>query len=70
MEYITLKNGVSVPKLGLGTWYLGEKLSAREEEIRALQTGIEQGMTLIDTAEMYGGTGQGRKDPGLGCVQF
>lgn len=54
MEYITLKNGVSVPKLGLGTWYLGEKLSAREEEIRALQTGIEQGMTLIDTAEMYG----------------
>ena len=54
MEYITLKNGVSVPKLGLGTWYLGEKLSAREEEIRALQTGIEHGMTLIDTAEMYG----------------
>ena len=35
MEYITLKNGVSVPKLGLGTWYLGEKLSSREEEIRA-----------------------------------
>ena len=54
MEYIILKNGVSVPKLGLGTWYLGEKLSAREEEIRALQTGIKQGMTLIDTAEMYG----------------
>ena len=54
MEYITLKNGALIPKLGLGTWYLGEKLSAREEEIRALQTGIEQGMTLIDTAEMYG----------------
>lgn len=54
MEYITLKNGASVPKLGLGTWYLGEKLSVREEEIRALQTGIEHGMTLIDTAEMYG----------------
>ena len=54
MKYLTLKNGTSVPRLGLGTWYLGEKLSAREEEIRALQTGIENGMTLIDTAEMYG----------------
>lgn len=54
MEYITLKNGTQVPKLGLGTWYLGEKLSVREEEIRALHTGVENGMTLIDTAEMYG----------------
>lgn len=54
MEYITLKNGMSVPQLGMGTWYLGEKLSAREEEIHALQTGIQNGMTLIDTAEMYG----------------
>lgn len=54
MEYITLRNGMSVPKLGMGTWYLGENLSAREEEIHALQTGIQNGMTLIDTAEMYG----------------
>lgn len=54
MEYITLKNGMTVPKLGIGTWYLGENLSAREEEIRAIKTGIENGMTLIDTAEMYG----------------
>ena len=43
MEYITLRNGMSVPKLGMGTWYLGEKLSARKEEIRALHffTGVE-----------------------------
>ena len=54
MEHLTLSNGIVVPRLGMGTWYLGEKLSAREEEIRALQTGIENGMTLIDTAEMYG----------------
>lgn len=54
MEYITLKNNSRVPKLGMGTWYLGEKLSVREEEIRAIRIGIENGMTLIDTAEMYG----------------
>ena len=51
MEYITLKNGVSVPKLGLGTWYLGEKLSAREEATRALPPGRQQGLALIATAE-------------------
>lgn len=54
MEYITLKNKMQVPRLGLGTWYLGEKLSVREEELQAIRTGIENGMTLIDTAEMYG----------------
>ena len=54
MEYITLKNKIQVPKLGMGTWYLGEKLSVREDEIQAIRTGIENGMTLIDTAEMYG----------------
>lgn len=54
MDFITLKNGLSIPRLGMGTWYLGEKLSVREEEIEALQRGIDCGMTLIDTAEMYG----------------
>lgn len=54
MEYITLKNNSRVPKVGMGTWYLGEKLSVREEEIQAIRIGIENGMTLIDTAEMYG----------------
>ena len=43
-----------IPRLGQGTWYLGETPSARKAEIAALRTGIECGMTLIDTAEMYG----------------
>jgi len=41
MECITLNNGMSVPRIGMGTWYLGEKLSVREEEIRALRIGID-----------------------------
>jgi len=40
--------------LGQGTWYMGDSQANRQEEIRALQTGIDLGMTLIDTAEMYG----------------
>lgn len=54
---VKLPCGISVPALGQGTWYMGE--SAREEaaEIRALQVGIDLGMTLIDTAEMYANGG-------------
>lgn len=52
---VTLKNGAEVPALGLGTWYLGDDACRREREIEALRSGIENGMTLIDTAEMYGG---------------
>lgn len=40
--------------LGQGTWYMGDSQANRQEEIRTLQTGIDLGMTLIDTAEMYG----------------
>lgn len=47
--------GTPVPRLGQGTWYLGEGRSPRKQELAALRTGIEAGMTLIDTAEMYGG---------------
>ncbi|KIR03576.1 Oxidoreductase, aldo/keto reductase family [Lachnospiraceae bacterium TWA4] len=54
MKNVTLLNGRSVPCMGQGTWYLGDNPSTREEEIKALRTGIESGMTLIDTAEMYG----------------
>jgi diketogulonate reductase-like aldo/keto reductase len=46
--------GVSVPVLGLGTWKLGDSAASRQQEIAALQLGIELGLTLIDTAEMYG----------------
>lgn len=52
---VRLKNGAEVPALGLGTWYLGDDAGRRAREIEALRTGIENGMTLIDTAEMYGG---------------
>ncbi len=43
-----------VPAIGMGTWYMGEDPDKRSQEIKALQTGIEHGLTLIDTAEMYG----------------
>ncbi|MDF0732043.1 aldo/keto reductase [Pseudomonas entomophila] len=45
--------GCSVPAIGQGTWYMGEEPSRRAAEVAALQEGIELGMRLIDTAEMY-----------------
>ncbi|WP_026987018.1 aldo/keto reductase [Fodinicurvata fenggangensis] len=50
----TLPSGETVPALGQGTWYMGDGLRAREEEIAALRCGLDLGLTLIDTAEMYG----------------
>jgi diketogulonate reductase-like aldo/keto reductase len=49
-----LPSGEVIPVLGQGTWGLGEDPAARSEELRTLQLGIELGLTLIDTAEMYG----------------
>src|SRR5262245_34796262 len=51
---VNLPAGMSIPILGQGTWELGEGKRPRREEILALQRGIDLGMTLIDTAEMYG----------------
>lgn len=51
---ITLQDGTSVPKIGQGTWNMGEDPSRRSEEIAALRLGIELGLNVIDTAEMYG----------------
>ncbi len=51
---VTLRNQMTVPALGLGTWYLGDSQATRDREIEALRSGIDAGMTLIDTAEMYG----------------
>ncbi|WP_433874246.1 aldo/keto reductase [Sinomonas atrocyanea] len=51
---VILPNGTAVPALGQGTWYLGDSASSRDGEIKALRTGIDAGLTLIDTAEMYG----------------
>jgi diketogulonate reductase-like aldo/keto reductase len=49
-----LPSGEAVPVFGLGTWRMGEDARLRKEEIAALKLGIELGVTLIDTAEMYG----------------
>src|SRR5437763_3379546 len=51
---VTLPDGERVPVLGQGTWRMGENTRAHKDEIAALRLGIELGMTLIDTAEMYG----------------
>lgn len=50
---IRLPSGETVPALGQGTWKMGEQARHREAEVRALKAGIDLGMTLIDTAEMY-----------------
>lgn len=54
---IDFAGDVSTPAVGQGTWYMGEDPAARAAEVRALQQGIDLGMTLIDTAEMYGDGG-------------
>ncbi len=54
IRLIRLGDGVQVPCLGQGTWRMGEDPSRRKSEIASLRAGIECGMTLIDTAEMYG----------------
>src|SRR5919112_1677730 len=51
---VTLPSGESLPALGQGTWQMAEVARHRSTEIKALRLGIELGLTLIDTAEMYG----------------
>jgi diketogulonate reductase-like aldo/keto reductase len=52
--------GETVPVLGQGTWRMGDDTRKRESEVAALRTGIDLGMTLIDTAEMYASGGAER----------
>jgi len=54
---VTLPDGEAVPALGLGTWHMGEDRRRAADEAAAVRLGIELGMTLIDTAEMYGSGG-------------
>jgi diketogulonate reductase-like aldo/keto reductase len=54
MRTIPLPSGEEIPALGQGTWYLGEDPSRRGDEIAALRLGLDLGMTVLDTAEMYG----------------
>lgn len=53
MRRIALARGESVPVLGQGTWGWGEDPDRRGDEVAALRTGLDLGMTLVDTAEMY-----------------
>ena len=55
MRMIELNGGLAVPVLGQGTWKMGEDSTLAAGEARALLAGIDAGMTLVDTAEMYGG---------------
>jgi diketogulonate reductase-like aldo/keto reductase len=54
MRTVRLPNGTAVAALGQGTWKMGEGVHTRAEESAALRLGLDLGMTLIDTAEMYG----------------
>jgi diketogulonate reductase-like aldo/keto reductase len=51
---VELPSGEQIPVLGQGTWGMGENPAERDEELRSLQLGLDLGLTLIDTAEMYG----------------
>lgn len=53
MRTVALPSGEPVPALGQGTWYMGDRKTEAAQEIASLQLGIDLGMTLIDTAEMY-----------------
>ena len=57
LPMVTLRGGERVPALGQGTWHMGENRRRMAEEVAAVRLGIELGMTLIDTAEMYGSGG-------------
>ncbi len=51
------RGGLTMPRLGQGTWRMAERSAARKAEVAALKVGLDLGMTLIDTAEMYGSGG-------------
>ena len=57
MRTVQLPGGETVPALGQGTWYMGERRTEAQTEAAALRLGIDLGMTLIDTAEMYASGG-------------
>jgi diketogulonate reductase-like aldo/keto reductase len=60
MRTVQLRSGEQVSAIGQGTWYMGDRRAEATREIAALQLGIDLGMTLIDTAEMYADGGAER----------
>ncbi len=57
MKTLQLRSGREIPILGQGTWRMGEKASQKQAEIDALKLGLDLGLSVIDTAEMYGDGG-------------
>jgi diketogulonate reductase-like aldo/keto reductase len=57
MQTVALPGGETVPAVGQGTWYMGERRGDAAREADALRLGVDLGMTLIDTAEMYASGG-------------
>lgn len=57
MRHVKLRTGETIPQLGLGTWHMGERGGSRSAEAKAVRAGVDLGVTLIDTAEMYGSGG-------------
>ncbi|MDI9222537.1 aldo/keto reductase [Pantoea sp. EA-12] len=53
MKTIQFRDESPLPAIGQGTWYMGENAAQRNAEVGALQAGLELGLKLIDTAEMY-----------------
>jgi len=53
MRTVKLPSGAVIPALGQGTWKMGDSGKTRAQEVNALKLGMDLGMTLIDTAEMY-----------------
>lgn len=54
MRTLELLSGQSIPVIGMGTWQMGENRRNRQAEVAALRHGLDLGLSLIDTAEMYG----------------
>ncbi|MDF7673246.1 aldo/keto reductase [Acetobacteraceae bacterium ESL0709] len=54
LPVLEFRNGLTVPRLGMGTWAIGDAPDKRQNEIEALRYGLDAGLRVIDTAEMYG----------------
>ena len=57
MRKVVLPGGEEVPQLGQGTWFMGERPDRHKMEVDSIRLGVDLGLTLIDTAEMYGDGG-------------
>ncbi|GBR12127.1 aldo/keto reductase [Asaia spathodeae] len=54
MKTVSFRDGHTVPALGMGSWNVGDSTATRAEEIASLHAGLDAGLSVIDTAEMYG----------------